>query len=79
MGQQFANAPQVTGQPNVTGQAPGRPEMPVPPQPQRPADPNAFWNSFGQAADRNPQEAWKYLNAAQQSPEIFRQKLLVME
>ena len=79
VGQQFANAPQVTGQPNVTGQAPGRPEMPVPPQPQRPADPNAFWNSFGQAADRNPQEAWKYLNAAQQSPEIFRQKLLVME
>ena len=24
-------------------------------------------------------EAWKYLNAAQQDPEIFRQKLLVME
>ena len=83
VGQQYANAPQVTGQPNVTGQAPAaapqRPEMPVPQQPMRQADPNAFWNNFGQAADRNPQEAWKYLNAAQQDPEIFRQKLLVME
>ena len=79
VGQQYANAPQVTGQPNVTGQAPQRPEMPVPQQPMRQADPNAFWNNFGQAADRNPQEAWKYLNAAQQDPEIFRQKLLVME
>ena len=80
VGQQYAN---VTGQPNVTGQAPaaapGRPEMPIPQQPMRQADPNAFWNNFGQAADRNPQEAWKYLNAAQQDPEIFRQKLLVME
>ena len=79
VGQQFANAPQVTGQPNVTGQAPTRPEMPVPPQPQRAANPTDFWNNFGNAADRNPQEAWKYLNAAQQDPEIFRQKLLVME
>ena len=79
VGQQYANAPQVTGQPNVTGQAPQRPEMPVPQQPMRQADPTAFWNNFGQAADRNPQEAWKYLNAAQQDPEIFRQKLLVME
>ena len=81
VGQQYAN---VTGQPNVTGQAPAaaapsRPEMPVPPQPQRAANPTDFWNSFGNAADRNPQEAWKYLNAAQQDPEIFRQKLLVME
>jgi len=83
----MAPRPQVSGQPNVVGQAPsrpvgqapGRPQMPVPPQPQRPADPSSFWNNFGQAADRNPQEAWKYLNAAQQSPEIFRQKLLVME
>jgi hypothetical protein len=84
VGQQYANAPQVTGQPNVTGQAPAaaapsRPEMPVPPQPQRAANPTDFWNNFGNAADRNPQEAWKYLNAAQQDPEIFRQKLLVME
>ncbi len=76
-GQQFANVPQVTGQPQVT--APQRPEMPIPPQPQRPADPNAFWNNFGSAADRNPAEAWKYLNVAQQNPEVFRQKLLVME
>ena len=73
------NAPQVTGQPSVTGQAPGRPEMPIPQQPMRQANPTDFWNNFGQAADRNPQEAWKYLNAAQQDPEIFRQKLLVME
>ena len=79
VGQQYANAPQTTGQPNVTGQAPSRPEMPVPPQPQRAANPTDFWNNFGNAADRNPQEAWKYLNAAQQDPEIFRQKLLVME
>ena len=78
VGQQFANAPQVTGQPNVTG-APQRPEMPVPPQPQQRGNPEDFWNSFGNAADRNPEEAWKYLNAAQQNPEIFRQKLLVME
>jgi len=80
--QQYANAPQVTGQPNVTGQAPAapqRPEMPVPQQPMRQANPTDFWNNFGSAADRNPQEAWKYLNAAQQDPEIFRQKLLVME
>ena len=73
------NAPQVTGQPSGTGQAPGRPEMPIPQQPMRQANPTDFWNNFGQAADRNPQEAWKYLNAAQQDPEIFRQKLLVME
>jgi hypothetical protein len=84
VGQQYANAPQVTGQPNVTGQAPAaaapqRPEMPVPQQPMRQANPTDFWNNFGSAADRNPQEAWKYLNAAQQDPEIFRQKLLVME
>jgi len=84
VGQQFANAPQpqVTGQPNVTGQAPvapQRPEMPVPPQPQQQGNPQDFWNNFGSAADRDPQNAWRYLNAAQQSPEIFRQKLLVME
>ena len=79
IGQQYENVPQVTGQPDVVGQAPGRPEMPVPPQPQRAANPTDFWNNFGNAADRNPGEAWKYLNAAQQDPEIFRQKLLVME
>ena len=87
VGQQFANAPApvVTGQPQVTPEpqpqsvAPQRPEMPIPPQPQQAADPNAFWNNFGSAADRDPQNAWRYLNAAQQNPEVFRQKLLVME
>ena len=79
VGQQFANAPQVTGQPNVTGQAPSRPEMPVPQQPMRQANPTVFWNYFGYAADRNPHVAWKFLNAAQHDPEFFRQKLLVME
>ena len=60
--------------------APTRPEMPAPPQPQaQQGNPEEFWNSFGNLADRDPQNAWKYLNAAQQSPEIFRQKLLVME
>ena len=73
----IANQPNVTGQPNVT--APSRPQMPVPPQPQRRGNPTDFWNNFGSAADRDPQNAWRYLNAAQQSPEIFRQKLLVME
>jgi hypothetical protein len=83
IGQQYANAPQVTGQPQVVPEpqqvAPQRPEMPIPPQPQQAADPNAFWNNFGSAADRDPQNAWRYLNAAQQNPEVFRQKLLVME
>jgi hypothetical protein len=59
--------------------APSRPQMPAPPQPQAQGNPKEFWNSFGTAADRDPQNAWKYLNAAQQNPEIFRQKLLVME
>ena len=60
-------------------EAPMRPEMPVPPQPQAPADVEDFWGDFGDAADRDPQNAWRYLNAAQQNPEVFRQKLLVME
>ena len=38
--------------------------MPVPPQPQTPADPSDFWKDFGGAADRDPQNAWRYLNAA---------------
>ena len=71
-GQQFEN-------PQIQSQAPSRPEMPVPPQPQAPADPTDFWKDFGGAADRDPQNAWRYLNAAQQNPEVFRQKLLVME
>jgi hypothetical protein len=53
--------------------------MPVPPAPQAQGNPEDFWNNFGTAADRDPQNAWKYLNAAQQNPEVFRQKLLVME
>ena len=59
--------------------APQRPQMPVPPSPQSKGTPTDFWNNFGSASDRDPQNAWKYLSAAQQNPEIFRQKLLVME
>ena len=59
--------------------APSRPQMPAPPAPQAKGNPADFWNNFGNAADRNPENAWKYLTAAQQNPEIFRQKLLVME
>ena len=73
-GQQFQN-PQAQAQ----TQAPVRPDMPVPPAPQAPADAGDFWKDFGGAADRDPQNAWRYLNAAQQNPEVFRQKLLVME
>ena len=73
-GQQLQN-PQAQAQ----AQAPVRPDMPVPPAPQAPADAGDFWKDFGGAADRDPQNAWRYLNAAQQNPEIFRQKLLVME
>jgi hypothetical protein len=54
--------------------------MPVPPQPQQTqGNPADFWNSFGSLADRDPANAWRYLNAAQQNPDVFRQKLLVME
>jgi len=75
-GQQFQN-PQAQAQ--TQAQAPVRPDMPVPPAPQAPADAGDFWKDFGGAADRDPQNAWRYLNAAQQNPEVFRQKLLVME
>ena len=75
-GQQFQN-PQAQAQAQT--QAPVRPDMPVPPAPQAPADAGDFWKDFGGAADRDPQNAWRYLNAAQQNPEVFRQKLLVME
>ena len=69
VGQQFQNvAPQAAQQ----APAPQRPEMPAPPQPQvDQGNPEQFWNSFGNLADRDPQNAWKYLNAAQQSPELF--------
>lgn len=56
-----------------------RPQMPVPPQPQAQGNPAAFWDSFGSLADRDPANAWRYLNAAQSNPDVFRQKLLVME
>ena len=72
VGQQFQQvAPQQV--------APQRPTMPIPPQPQAPSNAGDFWNSFGNLADRDPANAWRYLNSAQQSPEIFRNKLLVME
>ena len=72
VGQQFQRQGQAAA-------APQRPQMPAPPQPQAAASPSDFWNNFGTAADRDPQNAWKYLSAAQQNPEVFRQKLLVME
>ena len=75
-GQQLQN-PQAPAQ--AQAQAPVRPDMPVPPAPQAPADAGDFWKDFGGAADRDPQNAWRYLNAAQQNPEVFRQKLVVME
>jgi hypothetical protein len=77
----YAPAPQVqaVGQQFQRPAAPQRPEMPVPPQPQAQGNPADFWNSFGNLADRDPSNAWRYLNAAQANPEVFRQKLLVME
>jgi hypothetical protein len=70
---------QAVGQQFQRPAAPQRPEMPVPPQPQAQGNPADFWNSFGSLADRDPSNAWRYLNAAQTNPEVFRQKLLVME
>jgi len=72
-------APQPVGVQYQRPQAPQRPEMPLPPQPQAQGNPMDFWNSFGNLADRDPSNAWRYLNAAQANPEVFRQKLLVME
>ena len=59
--------------------APERPQMPVPPQPQIQGNPTAFWNNFGALAERDPSNAWRYLNSAQQNPDVFRQKMLVMD
>ena len=56
-----------------------RPQMPVPPQPQAPENTGDFWNNFGALTDKDPANAWRYLNQAQQSPDIFRNKMLVME
>ena len=83
VGQQYQRQAPVAQRPAAAPQAqapaPTRPEMPVPPAPQAQGNPTDFWNNFGSASDRDPQNAWKYLTAAQQNPEIFRQKLLVME
>lgn len=70
---------QAVGQQLQRPVAPVRPEMPVPPQPQAQGTPVEFWNNFGALADRDPSNAWRYLNQAQQNPDVFRQKLLVME
>jgi hypothetical protein len=51
--------------------------MPAPPQPQAQGNPADFWNNFGALAERDPSNAWRYLNMA--SPDAFRQKLMVME
>ncbi len=56
-----------------------RPQMPVPPQPQAQENAGEFWNNFGALADKDPANAWRYLNQAQQTPDIFRNKMLVME
>ena len=69
--------PAQAPQPRAEQQQFQRPQMPVPPQPQAPENSGEFWNNFGNLADRDPQNAWRYLNA--QSPETFRQKMLVME
>jgi len=80
MAQVPQGAPGVqVGQQLLQRVAPQRPEMPVPPQPQAPANAGDFWNSFGNLADRDPSNAWRYLNSAAQNPEVFRNKLLVME
>ena len=82
----YPQAPTFAGQqvqnpaaPKAQTQAPTRPQMPVPPQPQAPVNSQDFWKDFVGAADSDPQNAWRYLNAAQQNPQIFREKLLVME
>ena len=78
----YARAPQPVGQQPQRPAMPQqfeRPEMPVPPAPQAQGNPGDFWNSFGSLAERDPSNAWRYLNAAQSNPEVFRQKLLVME
>ena len=56
-----------------------RSQMPVPPQPQAQENAGDFWNNFGSLADKDPANAWRYLNQAQQTPDIFRNKMLVME
>jgi len=72
--QQQAAAAQTQADPRFA-----RPQMPVPPQPQAPENNGDFWNNFGALTDKDPANAWRYLNQAQQSPDIFRNKMLVME
>jgi len=73
--QQQAAAAQAQQQ----GQQFARPQMPVPPQPQAQENAGDFWNNFGALTDKDPANAWRYLNQAQQTPDIFRNKMLVME
>ena len=73
--QQQAAAAQAQQQ----GQQFARPQMPVPPQPQAQENTGEFWNNFGALTDKDPANAWRYLNQAQQTPDIFRNKMLVME
>ena len=56
-----------------------RPSLPVPPNPENTVDGQSFWNNFGSVAERDPANAWRYLSAAQRNPNVFRQKLLVMD
>lgn len=77
----YAPAPQMqaVGQQFQRPVAPERPQMPIPPQPQAQGNTGEFWNSFGSLSDRDPANAWRYLDVARTNPEVFRQKLLVME
>ena len=71
---------QITQQPvDSYVQQPERPNMPVPPSPQLDMDSQNFWDNFGNVAERDPANAWRYLSQAQRNPGVFRQKLLVME
>jgi len=79
--QQMAYVPQqvAAAQQAVAPQQFQRPDMPVPPSPQMDMDASSFWDNFGNVAERDPANAWRYLSQAQRNPGVFRQKLLVME
>jgi hypothetical protein len=79
VGQQFHSSSSSSSPLHLSRWLLSVPQMPVPPQPQAQANPSDFWNSFGNLADRDPANAWRYLNSAQQTPDVFRNKLLVME
>ena len=78
---QYVGNPGITPQQQQAAADPrfARPQMPVPPQPQAPENKGDFWNNFGALTDKDPANAWRYLNQAQQTPDIFRNKMLVME